>query len=90
MICGSFKYKGYYYYCTANGKRFTGWMKRSGNKYYYNRKNGAMFRNRWATGDKYTYYFDNSGIAIASKWLTKMERNTIFSAIQPWQKAGRK
>ena len=90
MICGSFKYKGYYYYCTANGKRFTGWMKRSGNKYYYNRKNGAMFRNRWATGDKYTYYFDNSGIAIASKWLTQNGFYTIFSAIQPWQKAGRK
>lgn len=38
LICGSFKYKGYYYYSIANGKRFTGWMKRSGNKYYYNRK----------------------------------------------------
>lgn len=66
LICGSFKYKGYYYYSTANGKRFTGWMKRSGNKYYYNRKNGAMFRNRWATGDKYTYYFNKSGVAIAN------------------------
>lgn len=65
LICGSFKYKGYYYYSIANGKRFTGWMKRSGNKYYYNRKNGAMFRNRWATGDKYTYYFNKSGVAIA-------------------------
>ena len=64
LICGSFKYKGYYYYSIANGKRFTGWMKRSGNKYYYNRKNGAMFRNRWATGDKYTYYFNESGAAI--------------------------
>ena len=41
LICGSFKYKGYYYYSIANGKRFTGWMKRSGNKYYYNRKNGV-------------------------------------------------
>ena len=30
LICGSFKYKGYYYYSIANGKRFTGWMKRSG------------------------------------------------------------
>ena len=71
LICGSFKYKGYYYYSIANGKRFTGWMKRSGNKYYYNRKNGAMFRNRWATGDKYTYYFNKSGVAIASQWLTQ-------------------
>ena len=25
LICGSFKYKGYYYYSIANGKRFTGW-----------------------------------------------------------------
>ena len=31
LICGSFKYKGYYYYSIANGKRFTGWMIRRGN-----------------------------------------------------------
>ena len=86
LICGSFKYKGYYYYSIANGKRFTGWMKRSGNKYYYNRKNGAMFRNRWATGDKYTYYFNKSGVAIARQWLTQDGKNTISSAIPPWQR----
>lgn len=90
LICGSFKYKGYYYYSIANGKRFTGWMKRSGNKYYYNRKNGAMFRNRWATGDKYTYYFNKSGVAIARQWLTQDGKNTISSAIPPWQRAGRR
>ena len=78
LICGSFKYKGYYYYSIANGKRFTGWMKRSGNKYYYNRKNGAMFRNRWATGDKYTYYFNKSGVAIASQWLTQDGKKYYF------------
>ena len=92
MICGSFKYKGYYYYCTANGKRFTGWMKRSGNKYYYNRKNGAMFRNRWATGDKYTYYFDNSGIAIAGKWFAQNGKKYYFlsnsTMAKGWQKIG--
>lgn len=78
LICGSFKYKGYYYYSIANGKRFTGWMKRSGNKYYYNRKNGAMFRNRWATGDKYTYYFNESGVAIARQWLYSGWKKILF------------
>lgn len=93
MICGSFKYKGYYYYCTANGKRFTGWMKRSGKKYYYNRKNGAMFRNRWATGDKYTYYFDKSGVAIASQWLTQNGKKYYFlsnsTMAKGWKKIGK-
>ena len=65
-------------------------MKRSGNKYYYNRKIGAMFRNRWATGDKYTYYFNKSGVAIARQWLTQDGKNTISSAIPPWQRAGRR
>lgn len=71
LLRGSIKYKGYYYYSLADGRQFTGWMKRSGNKYYYNRKNGAMFRNRWATGTKYKYYFDNRGVAIANKWKTE-------------------
>ena len=79
LICGSFKYKGYYYYSNSNGKRFTGWMKRSGNKYYYNRKNGAMFRNRWATGEQ-----------SPASGLLKMEKNTISSAIPPWQRDGRR
>lgn len=90
LICGSFKYKGYYYYSIANGKRFTGWMKRSGNKYYYNRKNGAMFRNRWATGDKYTYYFNKSGVAIARQWLTQDGKKYYFlsnsTMAKGWQK----
>ena len=93
LICGSFKYKGYYYYSIANGKRFTGWMKRSGNKYYYNRKNGAMFRNRWATGDKYTYYFNKSGVAIASQWLTQDGKKYYFlsnsTMAKGWQKIGK-
>lgn len=78
LLCGSIKYKGYYYYSTSNGKRFTGWMKRSGNKYYYNRKNGAMFRNRWATGTKYKYYFNGSGVAIANKWLNYNGKRYYF------------
>ena len=78
LLCGSIKYKGYYYYSTADGKRFTGWMKRSGNRYYYNRKNGAMFRNRWATGTKYKYYFNNSGVAIANKWLNYNGKRYYF------------
>lgn len=93
LICGSFKYKGYYYYSIANGKRFTGWMKRSGNKYYYNRKNGAMFRNRWATGDKYTYYFNESGVAIARQWLTQNGKKYYFlsnsTMAKGWQKIGK-
>ena len=93
LICGSFKYKGYYYYSIANGKRFTGWMKRSGNKYYYNRKNGAMFRNRWATGDKYTYYFNKSGVAIARQWLTQDGKKYYFlsnsTMAKGWQKIGK-
>ena len=46
LICGSFTYKSYYYYNTTDGKHFTGWSKRSGNKYYYNHKNSAMFWKR--------------------------------------------
>ena len=70
LLCGSIKYKGNYYYSTSNGRRYTGWLTRNGQKYYYNRKNGAMFRNRWATGTKYSYYFNKSGAAIANSWLT--------------------
>ena len=78
MICGSFKYKGHYYYCTANGKRFTGWLKRSGKKYYYSRKNGAMYRNRWSIGTKYRYYFNKSGVAIAGRWLKYKGKKYYF------------
>lgn len=92
LLCGSIKYKGYYYYSTSNGKRFTGWMKRNGNKYYYNRKNGAMFRSRWATGDKYTYYFNTSGVAIASQWLNYNGKRYYFlsnsTMATGWQKIG--
>lgn len=92
LLCGSIKYKGYYYYSTANGKRFTGWMKRSGNKYYYNRKNGAMFRSRWATGTKYKYYFNSSGVAIASKWLSQNGKRYYFlsnsTMATGWHKIG--
>lgn len=92
LLCGSIKYKGYYYYSTADGKRFTGWMKRSGNKYYYNRKNGAMFRNRWATGTKYRYYFNNSGVAIANKWLNYKGKRYYFlsnsTMATGWRKIG--
>lgn len=93
LICGSFKYRGYYYYSTASGKRFTGWMKRSGNKYYYNRKNGAMFRNRWATGTRYKYYFNKSGIAIAKQWLTYKGKRYYFlsnsTMAKGWVKIGK-
>ena len=93
LLCGTIKYKGYYYYSTSDGKRFTGWLTRSGNKYYYNRKNGAMFRNRWATGTKYKYYFNNSGVAIANKWLTYNGKKYYFlknsTMAVGWQKIGK-
>ena len=93
LICGSFKYKGYYYYSTTDGKRFTGWIKRSGNKYYYNRKNGAMFRNRWATGTKYTYYFNKSGIAVANQWISDKGKKYYFlsnsTMATGWHKIGK-
>ena len=93
LLRGSIKYKGYYYYSLADGRQFTGWMKRSGNKYYYNRKNGAMFRNRWATGTKYKYYFDNRGVAIANKWKTEGSKKYYFlsnsTMATGWQKIGK-
>ena len=90
LICGSFKYKGYYYYSIANGKRFTGWMKRSGNKYYYNRKNGAMFRNRWQQVINIPIISMNPAWQLPGSGLLRMEKNTISSAIPPWQRAGRR
>ena len=43
LICGSFKYKGYYYYSIANGKRFTGWMKIFSHKSLCRSIDGSVF-----------------------------------------------
>lgn len=93
LLCGSIKYKGYYYYSLSNGKQFTGWLTRNGHKYYYNRKNGAMFRNRWSTGTKYKYYFNKSGVAIANQWLDYNGRRYYFlsnsTMATGWHKIGK-
>ena len=55
LICGSFKYKGYYYYSIANG-----------------------------------IISMNPAWQLPGSGLLRMEKNTISSAIPPWQRAGRR
>ena len=90
LICGSFKYKGYYYYSIANGKRFTGWMKRSGNKYYYNRKMVPCSAIAGQQVINIPIISMNPAWQLPGSGLLRMEKNTISSAIPPWQRAGRR